>query len=114
MNLQKYMFDTGGPDSPHRGFLFWNRPDQYPIRYQAHEVNSLHNLGKTDDVFEYYCMPFDIMNPVDRQNFQVVVDRILAGWYKCKARVQLSGEHSSKIWLEWTQHYRVPAGGRNG
>lgn len=114
MNLQKYFNEHGGPSTPHRGYLYWNNPGQLPIRYQANEVARLQNLGPTTEVFEYYCAAFDILDPQDRASYQVVVDRILSGWYHCKNRTQLTGEHSTKIWLEWVQRYRVPAGGRDG
>lgn len=114
MNLQKYVNDLGGPNTSHKGWLYWSNPSQLPVRYQDREAGQLQFLGHTNEVFEYYCNLFDIMDPVQRTQYQLVVDRILSGWYKCCNRMTMSSDTSPRIWLEWIQRYRVPAGGRNG
>ncbi len=114
MDLRKYMTDLGGPHTIHRGWLYWAHPNQLPLRYQDHEVGTIRTPGPLAETFEYYCDAFDIMDPVQRTNYQWVIDRILSGWYNLKHHRHLDGVNSTKIWLEWIQRYRIPAGGKDG
>lgn len=105
-SMLKYFSDRGGAD--HGGQLHWPgtqegfpfRGEHVPTLKQSETENLAHAL-------DYHSRSFKLWDPEDKRAFDVVMDRIVNGWYMQHKRFDnfVPEQQEYVVRLEWVQIY---------
>lgn len=113
-SLLKFFGERGGTASEHRGQLHWpGTPDGFPFR--GDQVPQLRDdeAESLPLAMDFHSRSFRLWEPTDRADFNVIMDRILNGWYLQHRRFDnyVPEQQEYVVRLEWAQIYgESPAG----
>jgi hypothetical protein len=120
-SMMKYFSDQGG--DRHGGPLHWpGTADGFPFRGDNIPNLKQHEMEQLPHVLDYKSRSFKLWDPADTAEFNLVMDRIVNGWYVQHKRYDnWVQEHLEYIVrLEWIQIYgespntKAPGSGFDG
>jgi hypothetical protein len=105
-SMQKYFADQGGQGSEHGGKIHWpGTADGFPFRGPAPDLKQ-QEFADVPLALDYHSREFRLAVPDDKAEFDLVMDRIVNGWYMQHKRDDGRDEGGGRIvWLEWVQIY---------
>jgi hypothetical protein len=121
--MLKFFQDTGGPETEHGGTIHWpGTVDGFP--YRGEEIPNLkqHEAADVPLALDYRSALFCLWKKEDKEQFDIIMDRIVNGWYMQHKRDDqwIESKQHYTVWLEWAQIYgeavsaKVPGGNSNG
>lgn len=111
MNFQKYYGDRGGQQHGDQPLHWPCTIDGFPVRGQlAPDLKQ----RETEDIaltYDFHSRMFELWDPIQKEEFDAVNDRIVNGWYRLLKRADNWDEDKKhyRVWLEWSQIYGVMA-----
>jgi hypothetical protein len=98
----------------HQGKLLWpGDMEGIPLRLKKDQPAPMLKQQETEELEhtqDFHFQMFDLADDKQREQYQYVMDRIVAGWFRCLTRQHHydSTSNTMRVYLEWTQVYAVP------
>lgn len=105
-SMLKYFSDRGGDD--HGGHLHWPGTTQgFPYRGEVAPTLRQSEMDAIQHALDYKSRSFKMWEPQDKAAFDLVMDRIVNGWYLQHKRFDnyVESQQDYVIRLEWVQIY---------
>jgi hypothetical protein len=112
--MLKYFSDQGGAD--HGGPLHWpGTMDGFPFRGDTVPNLRQQELETLPLALDYKSRSFKLWEPEDKAEFDVIMDRIVNGWYMQHKRFDnyVPEQNEYVVRLEWVQIYGEHPGSKN-
>lgn len=105
-SMLKYFGDRGGDQ--HGGALHWpGTVDGYPFRGERAPTLKQNEVEQLAHALDYHSRSFRLWMEEDKRDFDLVMDRIVNGWYMQHKRFDnfVAEQQEYVVRLEWVQIY---------